>query len=404
MTNVKSGRRTALLRRVEVDLVGQSEVRGGEAAGVARLVLGLAHADAEEVADAGGVRAHLLDAAGESEVVGDDREAGGARVVAHELDDRLVGLAAFGEANGHALRLGLHELAGRREAVEEDDRAAGPRADGLEEEQALGAVIGGGDPQRVQRVVPVDEVSHLRKVRGRERRPSPRRTRISTSSPGGTRDCHADALTSRAPRGAAESSTAVPSISTSEFPTPVPGRCRSLVHRLGWTPAVTRAKLTAAKRRATRAAPRERVVHPAFPRIIVHPRLLGGAPCIRDIRISVANVTRWFPERQTADCEDFDDALAAFIDDIMAYYAAAEITDAQMAAIMGCFHGTISTLRKCGSDDLASTYQGKYCDKTTSGCYTDEAYDCTNGLTWIPPDSLHGGYYKPWCFTTTHQP
>lgn len=46
------------------------------------------------------------------------------------------------------------------------------------------------------------------------------------------------------------------------------------------------------KRRNPRASPRGQLVNSQFPRITVHPDRMGGMPCIRDMRVTVANVLR----------------------------------------------------------------------------------------------------------------
>ncbi len=52
------------------------------------------------------------------------------------------------------------------------------------------------------------------------------------------------------------------------------------------------AKPAAPKRRKPRPPPRGQVVNAEFPRITVHPDRMGGMPCIRDMRVTVANVLR----------------------------------------------------------------------------------------------------------------
>jgi len=55
---------------------------------------------------------------------------------------------------------------------------------------------------------------------------------------------------------------------------------------------MTRPRKAVQKPAKTARAPRGKLVHAAFPRITVHPDRMGGMPCVRDLRVTVANVLR----------------------------------------------------------------------------------------------------------------
>lgn len=65
--------------------------------------------------------------------------------------------------------------------------------------------------------------------------------------------------------------------------------------------------------------PRGRVVNAAFPRVTVHSDRMGGMPCVRDLRVTVANVLRLLADGRSEDeilaeypyleREDFRDVL-----------------------------------------------------------------------------------------------
>ena len=55
---------------------------------------------------------------------------------------------------------------------------------------------------------------------------------------------------------------------------------------------MTRAKPPGEKSRKPRRPPAGRIVNARFPRITIHPDRMGGMPCIRDLRVTVANVLR----------------------------------------------------------------------------------------------------------------